>query len=981
MATTNGQYAVSLGDQDYVHVWELNSLDNGPRELVVPARLHHGARVLALSTLQPQLLAVSSGSGIQVYDIANGSIRHTLSGTGRIVTALSWSGTNSDLLAVGTIDGSISLYGLQSSNASISSWPAGRVCKDIAFRSTEPDVFVVLYDDKIVVCQYSGGSIITTREIASNGGQYTSLLWHSSIDGSLVASTSTGSLRVWNAAALLDDISRTISDRRSSSSDSDDGFFGGLENISDLACTTFENVLPSNTILRSSIGQSGILCLGSDGKKVMICSFQPGKDSFASIWSGELTRAARTLAIHTDGNTIKLLCVLGDGIHALTIPSDVLSVIGWKFIAKAGATSASVVEKKPDGSPMNIVDSRAGMKPISISAIRELRGGFSKISRQLQQRRRSSSKAADDRFRSEQGETNATKQEPQSPGLPQSMTSSLELPKQRDGDGSPMPFLSPSIPSRKPSPNDVTALDESIKLPPLPRASFDSSLNSSSAAGPDSDDSDDDTFVDGMQTSATFLPGGINVPLPKACAATFGPTGELLTFFPPKPRVVSGRDDDDRDAGPGGSKRDARKVAGLFPTFGNLLGASEHHQSAAQESDTDSMSSSEADMYNTQPTFAFQASSFPSQQSWKSRISPTKHSFVEPNPHKVMVRVYGAGTTGYAFDQSRHLASEYHLLPATNESSAQLCEDNADVANSAGLDEVAEVWTLLGMLLEGRLTQEVLDRPDRNGDLAKMAGRIKHDEQRSSLDDLSARNRRRSSQARIRWADHPFGAHGIVRAVFDWAEARADTQLMATLAVILAQEEASASARAPSTQRGYASRMHPYSLDYFASDDASHQARRASDRPIPILRKDSAPQRDAYESPVKPQRSSTMSSNNLSQPGTPYVGSLSSTPPLSLPSISRQTSRLSNSGSASPEHHRSSFSAAAKYYAQSITDKFASYGTSPPARRLGASPGGTINELSTSFPSGSWGKSVSFASTTDTSKTSLLSQSFQRGQE
>jgi hypothetical protein len=102
-----------------------------------------------------------------------------------------------------------------------------------------------------------------------------------------------------------------------------------------------------------------------------------------------------------------------------------------------------------------------------------------------------------------------------------------------------------------------------------------------------------------------------------------------------------------------------------------------------------------------------------------------------------------------------------------------------------------------------------------------------------------------------------------------------------------------------------------------------------------------------------------------------------------MSSLSRQSTMQSNmlptAGSSSPEQQRSSFSAAARSYAQSVTDKIASsFGTSPPVRKTGTSPG-TSNELSTSFPGGSWpGKSVSFATTatSDTTRGSLLSSSY-----
>ncbi|KAK3617233.1 hypothetical protein LTR22_026803 [Elasticomyces elasticus] len=133
-----------------------------------------------------------------------------------------------------------------------------------------------------------------------------------------------------------------------------------------------------------------------------------------------------------------------------------------------------------------------------------------------------------------------------------------------------------------------------------------------------------------------------------------------------------------------------------------------------------------------------------------------------------------------------------------------------------------------------------------------------------------------------------------------------------------------------------------------------------------------------YESPTKLQHFSQMSSRTPSQQSTPHIDSASSTPPLSLPSFSRQGTGLSGSGSgsggkASPNYHCSSFSAAARHYAQN--DKFGFYGTSSPLKKNSISP--KPNELSTSLSSGgSWGKSVSFASNASITRNSQLSQSY-----
>lgn len=719
------------------------------------------------------------------------------------------------------------------------------------------------------------------------------------------------------------------------------------------------------------IGHNGILCLDSSLFRCSIWAWDDDTEKAAELWSEGLDSEPSLLGWSRSSEHVFILGASSCEIESIGIPEHILAVLGAKL-----ADSSTDPPDHSDGDARHVQGpvEPCSVKPISISKLKTSQRSFTKTSKQLQ-RRRLSYKGRHEGTQPTRESVELDKRDLPSPPPPISMTSSLELPKPREDEGSPMPFLSPSIPAQKSSPGgEIPALDDKVKLPPLPRASFDSSVQSASAAEQESDDSDDETFVEGMQGSASFLPGGINVPLPKACAALFTPTGELLTFFPPRPKLSS-RERDVTDEKHDDPKANAKRVAKLFPSFGNLAGEP-HLVDEDEDSGFESTSSvsTDAGPADFQSNF-FYPSSFPSQQSWKARISPTKHSFTEQSPHKVIISLHDVGDVDSLLPNSRQLATQYRILCDGSESGAELCRYNADCAERIGQDDVVDIWRLAALLLDDTVPLQVMSDGNTGNDILVIARKAIEVAKMESRED-TATGSPTSLAGKLCWSEDPFGAEWIVRAIIDWAESRADTQLLALLSAVLAEAQDNAQQSDYSVEQGLTSRLPSYSRGYFTSEAVSSRSRRLTNQSIPILRTDSMGTSNAvYESPVKLKRSSTASSRNHSQPPTPYLTSESTTPPFSLPNFSRQGTQLS--GSASPEQHRSSFSAAAKYYAQSISDKFASYGaygTSPPARKMGTSPSNT-NEFSTSFPSGSWGKSVSFASTTNTTRTSMLSTS------
>ena len=984
MATTNGQYA-AYTRHGKVYVEELTRSEVGrePRCLPLPHNSEHV--VLALSRLRPNILAVSSASHTLVYDILEGQLQGTISGNGRAITALDWSAAQANLLWTGTIDGGLSLWDMERPVAPIvQAWVDGAF-QAIECCSTDPSVVAAINKGKVTVFkQVSRMHLRTVKIIRLEGDEAISLSWLPSDSGRLVVGSKNGQLYRYDLSTVLDAVTDRDGGLESDSSDGEDAFFGDPDGIHTSGAQNLEIPPQEGLVQVGWLSKNAFLCLGDHGMRVSFWLWQQSAQEAIELWTQDLAQKAISVSLARQGERACMILMTLHGAHEATIPEDVQSTISLKSIGsrKIPASSAELGQSPSTSSEAKRI---CGMRPIAIPELRSTRGSFPKTSKQLRSRKPSFERRRDKAGRSE-SMANASAQNQQSPPPLMSMTSSLELPKPRGEEGSPMPFLSPSIPSQQPSPGDLSQLDDTIELPPLPRASFDSSVQSASAATEESDDSDDETFVDGMQGSASFLPGGINVPLPKACAALFAPTGELLTFFPPKPKVASrkGGTEEGRRADP---KASAKKVAKLFPSFGNLVGEPQHllHDDDEDDSDFESSSTISGDpaSLRLQPSFTFYPSSFPSQQSWKDRISPTKHSFTEQSPHKVIVSLHDVGDVGAVLPASRKLASEYRILCEQTETGTDLCLHNAEIAGAVGLENIAGIWRLMALLLDGQVPLEVLTGGRLGQDILVIAraatGLVKNDLQR-----LASNSQRRRTSGKLRWINNPLGALWTVRAVFDWAESQADIQLLAILSAILAEVQDQLPQNNVLFDQSLTSQLPLYQEDYFANDGALVRPRRFTNQSIPILRTDSIGTSNAvYESPVKLQRTSTASSLNPSNPSTPYLESNSSTPPFSVPALERQSTRLSISGSASPEHHRNSFSAAAKYYAQSISDKFASYGAygaSPPGRKTGISPSNT-NELSTSFPSGSWGKSVSFASTANTTKTSFLSTSYEDVQE
>ncbi|KAK0937404.1 hypothetical protein LTR29_011036 [Friedmanniomyces endolithicus] len=988
--TVNSQYAAFSGEDGISfchldHIGEYKRIGN-------PRGQHTGPiAAVALSPLTPNRIAFSNRDQIFIYDLETVLRVNGLSGNGRVVSTITWSSRRSSVLASGTIDGNVCVWDVANPTAPLSQLQFSKaICSRVSF-STLNDDLAIAHGGLVTVLSLAQ-SHNSSRSIDTGTAPVTHLTWHPTISGRLLSVSINNILRIWKVPEAAAVEARSSFDEESD----DERIFGEPHGrqmqIPPMAQVELESLIASV----DWIGEHGIYVALPLRSELRVYSFGADWTMMHEVWRAMVKfNPQSAIARSVEGST-SLTALARGGWQSYPIPSTVLESVGgntqsslppgavpeaplelvvdaisvpvttssFEPVYKETQTplSPSMLESTitPDSTPRT-----PHMRPISVAQLRTEFGSSPTTSMQLQKGRRvigsvsvahrhASPIAADGRV---------------SPASPASkaLTSSLELPKTRenDEDDSSMPFLSPNIPARKPSPNTAPVLDDTIDLPTLQSSSFDSLP---STVAQDSD-SDDETFHGGLRNSTTFMPGGVNVPLPKACGALFAPNGQLLTFFPPKPRLPGVSNDGTPPVERTEYSNQGHRIAQLFPTFGNLievrrvLGGSTDDEESLSGSDVDSASES----YEL-PDFAKHPSSFQSQTGWSNHTSATKTAFGGQDLRKIVVSVHELDGL---VPSRRAGAPLYRNLCERAETESGLCRHNADIAEDAGRGDSASIWRLMALLLEDKVPPSLAGAAGPDTDILLLAGHAGSLLQSQPVIDPFDLPAHAGQNGKLRWADSPLGAAFAVRECFQWAERRADVQMLALLSAVLIEAEDKMALRNTNPPSSILSPT-PNHVS------PSAQSKGLRTRPIPLLRNESDPSSLVYTSPTKLRRSPEAFPRAPSQSLKTHINSASSTPPLSLP-LSRESSRLS--GSASPENHRSSFSAAARQYAQSFSEKFASYGTSPPLK-ISTSP--NLNELSTSLSpaaGGSWSKSVSFASAASTTRESQPSRSYTSQQD
>ncbi|EME87242.1 uncharacterized protein MYCFIDRAFT_191737 [Pseudocercospora fijiensis CIRAD86] len=914
--------------------------------------------VLAFSATRLNLLAIATGLQILIFDVESRKVKCALKGNGRVVTSVSFSKSRSSLLATGHVDGSICVWTLKHPARPLRHLRASRrACTHVAFSDHDADLLAACHQDRVSVWSLPSTRPVLLTEAMESGLK--SMLWFSSQPERVIGISFTGSVAIYN----VHDAVKSFRARAPASGvfdDSDDelGAFGDLDDLPFKPAIHFDLSFRISQALL--FGRNGLIVLPHKGHVLFFVTFMENHNEPTELWRLRLDSQVDCFTLRQRADAIEVVACFGTDAHAYEIPGPVLDGMRW------------IPGMSIHHHPLTVRDSKDNIDALSTSSMRPELSLYQRIARPPTLST-STKESPPQPLHRPIPRTKATYKVYGEPSrsatpTPRSMTSSLELPKPSNAEqehDSPMPFLSPGIPAKKTSPAPVlTPLHETVRLPP--RSSFDSIASS---ANHDSD-SDDEAFAEIMQGSGSFLPGGVNVPLPRTCGAAFAPNGQLLTFFPSKMRPSSATEDASITHQADLPRLQSREVQQLFQGFGNLMRADiDRRDSMASEGHRENGAGAESDLGHS-----LRHLTLDSEMSWSAKVSPTKPiSMSLTVKQRVFVAVRELRPE---LQPHRILADQYCVLPDRHETISDVCLNHAGAAEDVGLEEISDLWRLLALITESKSVVDPI-LPDNGGEPSRSLSSQKPTASRNPSTASSYVGRlARPALAILSWSRHPMGKAWAIAQILEWAERRGEIQLLAHVSALMLQASKALGRSVQSLK----------SRDTSEPDGAqNHLAEFASTKidplklppRIPILRAGAefVDQISQDDSLIKAR--SQASSREPSQPPTPYLDSSSSTPPLGLPYFQRSGTKLSSSGSVSPETQRTSFSSAAKYYAQTITDKLSSYGSSPPPKKM-PSDSPNANELSSSLPNttpGSWSKSVSFASTTDTARHSQRSLS------
>ncbi|KAF2753429.1 hypothetical protein EJ05DRAFT_457957 [Pseudovirgaria hyperparasitica] len=494
------------------------------------------------------------------------------------------------------------------------------------------------------------------------------------------------------------------------------------------------------------------------------------------------------------------------------------------------------------------------------------------------------------------------------------------------------------------------------------------------------------TDVSGMKNA------NANVPIPRTNSARWTRDGRLLHIHPPKPEPKP-------IFGSMLRHGDRSKAPRLFDTLGRLKTGSpmldkkyslQDEDVEEDDSDWETASSSSSDYSST--NLGGIAGQFPAPAAWQGnglRFNKTsQHSSVDYGPKTSTLKQSSVITSHDLSDllpSRKELAREYEMCG----DGPSVCKHNAEVAKSHGFHDLADIWTLISLILANNVPLEVLPQFYRPEPILVVARRamVRIKRKDSGLDlafDEAESVLNPTLKGRVKWGHHPLASSWLIPALFDYYERLADIQMLAMLSCVFsepaAREGVPHALRKPEFHELPMSMQAPaFSLDYFSSHDSAWslyqpsgpstpstpttQSRRKSSKSVAqwIDKFHKPPNLDVYGSTAS--SNGPWGSTPLSDPLIPF--STNVTPPV----LSR-TSTFKSSGNASfstsPEHPFPRRSNA--YLASAFVSPFRNLtSASPPPGKSRTADA----ELSTSAPNSvTWGSTTFYSSSSNTTQRS-----------
>lgn len=327
----------------------------------------------------------------------------------------------------------------------------------------------------------------------------------------------------------------------------------------------------------------------------------------------------------------------------------------------------------------------------------------------------------------------------------------------------------------------------------------DQALDPDTLAGQISSDDEEDNIGIGqisraqdLENSGTDLLGttisNANVPLPKACGATFAQDGRLICFFPAKndrAKAAMGRwfsRDGDR----------LNKTGKTFAGFGRLetgspetkvtILSSHEDQEGNEDSADDSFTSSSGSSSSSEEDLMEpKLGGFPR---WRQRRPRDRRTALALSTDNSQLSV-GQGSSNIRSlpSKPKNIVSIYRLddmIPAKKVLAEEymifgdgpsVCQHNARVAGRHGFRELADFWEFAELILHNQVPLEMIEQPDDEEPIFVMArranGSIKRKDSGLDLayDYAKAPSLIGHLTGRTRWGEHPIGGHWLVEAM------------------------------------------------------------------------------------------------------------------------------------------------------------------------------------------------------------------------
>nr|POE59065.1 maintenance of telomere capping protein 5 [Quercus suber] len=640
--------------------------------------------VSQLSSIRTNWCAISCGTQTSVRNVLSWALEHKIPGNGRTVTAIGWSQHDVNVLAVGTVDGSIGVWSLSPRTRLLQRLSTGGPAScAIEFSPHHRNVLAACHHDSV-----NFWSVQRTRRplstLTSAYGKVVNLQWNPVNAGILLATTANGNAIFWQTA---------VTDITSNEDYYDEDEILVFDELDDIERTTryiSSSCIRTNVSHAAWVREQSILVLHENHREILFLELDTQMREMKELVRISTDFDICALDLWSPYGRLIATTYSPHHVRMHEVPPTVfehipsqLSADGHLVQPTSGENTSCDVHESTQpsniASPTGIVPS---MKPVSILRKRK------RLAIGLYKEVENPSPRLTTGQRNFSFRKSISRSAFSTDSVPRGLTSSLELPKLSE-DSSPMPFLSPSIPARK-SPATL-GLEESLQIPLLPE----SSLNVSLMAPAHDSDSDDETFGPNMNGSGTLMPGGVNVPLPRMCGALFGPSGQLVVFLPRRRQLIESHLEQVRD---GASQQHEGKIqtSKLFPNFGNLIAPNVQTPKSLYLSSTNSDSSASR--------VALQASSQPSRVTWPvgPSLQTTKNSPLE-STCPIDVNVYDVASL---LPITRKVAEQCRIFCDERESGADLCRHNAHVMDEPGFYDAANIWRLLSMLLEDSIPLE-----------------------------------------------------------------------------------------------------------------------------------------------------------------------------------------------------------------------------------------------------------------------------------